>query len=188
MTTIDQAGGNEFVPHGEGPTTTHVNCSHRTLTSPTAQPQQILALPKVRGDYTRRNIGGKAPKHPILSAPPPRGGQSFISFIAPPTTVVIMCSRDELTMSTPEGRARPHLGGKGSAAPGDPPTSIRPRPLDPVGPSEGGKPRIAWSCLPRPKPAELGGKGWDRLICCPTPKAPQISPELAARGGSQLFL
>ena len=92
MTTLDQAGGNEFVPHGEGPTTTVVNCSHRTLTSPTAQPQQILAPPKVRGDCTRRNIGGKAPKHLILSAPPPRGGQSFISFIAPPTALVVEMS------------------------------------------------------------------------------------------------
>ena len=164
MTTLDQAGGNEFVPHGEGPTTTHDNCSRRTLTSPTAQPQQILAPPKAQGDYTRRNIGGKAPKHPILSAPPPRGGQSFISFIVLPIMLVV-------EMSSPCLHPRARQGGKAPAAPGDPPTSIHPRPLDPVGPSEGGKPRIAWSCAPRPnqdqvspKPVEIGGKASDSSV------------------------
>ena len=171
MTTIDQAGGNEFVPHGEGPTTTHDNCSRRTLTSPTSRPQQILAPPKVRGDYTRRNIGGKAPKHPILSAPPPRGGQSFISFIVLPIMLVV-------EMSSPCLHPRARQAGKAPAAPGDPPTSIRPRPLDPVGPSEGGKPRIAWSRPPHPIRPKSGGKVWDARICCPEPKAPKSPPNL----------
>ena len=88
------------------------NCSRDELTSPTARLQQISGISESPERLHLLEHKGQGPKHPILSAPPPRGGQSFISLIAPSTTVVIMCSRDELTMSTPEGRARPQPWGE----------------------------------------------------------------------------
>jgi len=97
------------------------NCSRDELTSPTARSQQILVPPKVQSDYTCWNIRGKAPN--IRSCPPhpPGGGQSPIPFSGSPTTVPTTCSRCQLTMSTPEGRARPQPWGERPRRPRGPP-------------------------------------------------------------------